>query len=319
MSERQPTPVVPDAVARALYLRLLAEGGVFRFADVAASDPGPLEQLVAAGLVAQQMEDRFWAVLDPRSATDALSSGLRAAGIGLLLRAEESSAVLAGLAGAYESASRARDAEGAIQQVEDIRQTQRRIIQLTQECTREILMMQPGGARPAEYLPRMRAAAREMTDRGIAQRTIYQPGARTDRGTVGYAAYATRLGARIRLLDEPFRRTLVFDRRVAVVDGFGGYQAASFIEDPVLVELVVHSFERDWARAERVRWEEPVAEAGDGQLVALLARGLTQRGIATRLRLSERTVAAQISRLRERYEARTLFQLGWQMRGTADD
>ncbi|MCX4747559.1 LuxR C-terminal-related transcriptional regulator [Kitasatospora sp. NBC_01287] len=67
-----------------------------------------------------------------------------------------------------------------------------------------------------------------------------------------------------------------------------------------------------------MRWGQPEA-AGDGQLVALLARGLTQRGIATRLGLSERTVAAQISRLRERYDVRTLFQLGWQIRDGADE
>ncbi|MFH9349230.1 helix-turn-helix domain-containing protein [Kitasatospora sp. NPDC017646] len=47
----------------------------------------------------------------------------------------------------------------------------------------------------------------------------------------------------------------------------------------------------------------------------LLARGLTQRAVATRLGISERTVAGHISRLRDRYGARTLFHLGWHLRG----
>ncbi|MFF7994123.1 helix-turn-helix domain-containing protein [Kitasatospora xanthocidica] len=50
----------------------------------------------------------------------------------------------------------------------------------------------------------------------------------------------------------------------------------------------------------------------------LLARGLTQRAIATRMGLSERTVAGHIARLRGQYDAETLFQLGWQMRGARD-
>ncbi|MFH8380108.1 LuxR C-terminal-related transcriptional regulator [Kitasatospora sp. NPDC018058] len=50
----------------------------------------------------------------------------------------------------------------------------------------------------------------------------------------------------------------------------------------------------------------------------MLTQGLAQRAIATRLGLSERTVAGHIARLRERYDAETLFQLGWQMRGTRD-
>ena len=47
--------------------------------------------------------------------------------------------------------------------------------------------------------------------------------------------------------------------------------------------------------------------------------GLTQRAVATRLGLSERTVAGHISRLREKYGAQTLFQLGWLMRGSRRD
>ncbi|MDH6703578.1 DNA-binding NarL/FixJ family response regulator [Kitasatospora sp. MAA19] len=40
--------------------------------------------------------------------------------------------------------------------------------------------------------------------------------------------------------------------------------------------------------------------------------------VATRLGLSERTVAAHIARLRHHYGAHTLFQLGRQMRGDRD-
>ncbi|MFE4514390.1 hypothetical protein ACFRMQ_09395 [Kitasatospora sp. NPDC056783] len=48
------------------------------------------------------------------------------------------------------------------------------------------------------------------------------------------------------------------------------------------------------------------------------ARGLTRRAIASRPGLGERMVAAHISRLREWYEAETLFQLVRRMRGAHD-
>ncbi|MFH9349229.1 hypothetical protein [Kitasatospora sp. NPDC017646] len=44
-------------------------------------------------------------------------------------------------------------------------------------------------------------------------------------------------------------------------------------------------------------------------------RGLTRRAIASGMGLGERTVAGHIARLREMYDAETLVQLGWQMRG----
>jgi hypothetical protein len=164
-------------------------------------------------------------------------------------------------------------------------------------------------------LPQARATARDLHRRGLATRVLYQPGARHDARTTAYAAYVSGLSHRIRVLDEPFLRVMVFDRETAVVAGAHDSLAAAFIEDPVVVGLVVDQFERDWARAERVRWDGSPPDP----MVPLLARGLTQRAIAKRLGLSERTVAAQIARLREEYDAETLFQLGWQMRGEQPD
>ncbi|MFD5462997.1 LuxR C-terminal-related transcriptional regulator [Kitasatospora sp. NPDC127059] len=59
---------------------------------------------------------------------------------------------------------------------------------------------------------------------------------------------------------------------------------------------------------------EDLTQAHD-QVGRLLAKGLTQRAIASRTGLSERTVAGHIARLRDVYDAETLFQLGRQKRG----
>jgi hypothetical protein len=257
-----------------------------------------------------ELHGGHWGLVDPRLAAGRLRSAYRAAAADLLARADEPVRRLADLAVAYERTPRA-GFRSPITHIEDGQEIQKRIENFSVKAEREILTMQPGGARPADIMRMAKATAREHRDRGIELRTIYQPGARTDPVTADYAARVTAIGGRVRILDEPFQRMMVIDRSVAVLSGYRDNRVASFIEDPLLVGVVVEQFERDWARAERVRWDGPSSDP----LVPLLARGLTQRAIAKRLGLSERTVAAQIARLREEYDADTLFQLGWLARG----
>ncbi|MCX4747561.1 winged helix-turn-helix transcriptional regulator [Kitasatospora sp. NBC_01287] len=304
-------PVVPDERARALYLRLLGAGGLFRLSDLTVGDREVAERLRVAGLVLKQQDALFWTVVNPRAAVARLSAGLRVAGHELLARADEPVPVFEELAAAYDRVPRA--GRGMIVHLDDLAQIQQRMDQLGLEAEREILAAQPEVRRTPEVAEEAKETARELTARGVRMRVLYQPEARHDPVITDYATEVSRIGFRLRILREDFRRMVVFDGEVAVVPGSEGAGTATFIEDPFLVGVLVAGFERDWARAERVRWEEPVAAESDGPLVALLARGLTQRAIATRLGLSERTVAAQISRLRERHDARTLFQLGWQM------
>ncbi|MDH6120098.1 helix-turn-helix domain-containing protein [Kitasatospora sp. GAS204B] len=306
-------PVVLDARGRALYLRLLAAGGLFRLTELASDELAALEQLRAAGLVLRQQDALFWTVVDPRTAAARLSAELRAAGSELLARADESSAALADLARAYDRTPQAGGAaRGLLRHLDDLPQIQQRLDQLGRECEHEVLAAQPGVRRTPQLAEQAERAARELSARGVRMRVLYQPEAERDPVIRDYAAHVSRLGTRLRVLDEPFQRVVVFDREVAVVCAGAGHWTATFIEDPLLVGVVVDQFERDWARAAQVRWDDSPA---DGPLVRLLAEGLTQRAIATRLGLSERTVAAQISRLRERHDARTQFQLGWQMGG----
>ncbi|WP_329566210.1 helix-turn-helix domain-containing protein [Kitasatospora sp. NBC_01266] len=315
MNDRPLEPLVPDPEARALYVALAAQGGQFQPALLAERERPALERLRIAGLVVRHQRSRYWTVVNPRTAAARLSARLRAASAELLAKADALEPTLAQLTDAYDLAPPAVTGRTTIQRVDRLEQVEQRLLQLANDCEREILAAQPGGAREnlSEDPAQPRELARDLAERGVAMRVIYQPGARIDPATRAYAAYATGRGTRIRILDEPYLRALVFDREVAVIAGAHDNDIASFIEDPVLVGLVVDQFERDWARAEWVRWEEPVRDT-DGPLVELLARGLTQRAIATRLGLSERTVATQIARLRQVHDAETLFQLGWQLR-----
>ncbi|WBP87945.1 hypothetical protein [Kitasatospora cathayae] len=148
--------------------------------------------------------------------------------------------------------------------------------------------------------------------------TVFEPSACSDPRTVEYALHSTRVGAPIRLLEEPFTKTPIFDRTVALIPAAPDHTVAAVVEDPAMIAYLVGVFEQQWRQAQVVDRESlaagssPVAHEQVGRL---LARGLTQRAIASRMGPSERTVAGHIARLREVYDAETLFLLGRQMRG----
>ncbi|MBO1414395.1 LuxR C-terminal-related transcriptional regulator [Streptomyces sp. FH025] len=123
---------------------------------------------------------------------------------------------------------------------------------------------------------------------------------------------------RIRVLDAPFSRILIFDRIVSLMPAAPDNTVAVVVEDPAVVAYLAGVFDQHWQQAEAVDWavlaSGSAGPAVHEQVGRLLARGLTQRAIASRMGLSERTVAGHIARLRELYDAETLFQLGWQMR-----
>jgi sugar-specific transcriptional regulator TrmB len=304
-------PPVLDGEAKALYLRMLQRGGVFRLDGLTDGDKAALGRLARAGLTAE-LQYGYWSLVDPRRVATRLRDEYRAAAAELLARADEPVRRLADLADAYDRAPRSAPGGSPITHVDDLQEIQKRIEDLAADAKREVLTMQPGGARGADNMRMARTTARIHRDRGIELRTVYQPGARTDPATSGYAAYLSEIGGRVRILDEHFDRLLVIDRSVAVIPGVADQRRAVFVEDPVLVATLVDDFERYWARAERVRWG---CTGAPDPLVALLAQGLTQRAIANRLGLSERTVTARITRLREEYDADTLFQLGWLAQG----
>jgi biotin operon repressor len=313
---------VPGAPARELYLAILNEGGRILAAEIQDADRDAVSQLVALGLLVPTIADAAYSAVNPRAVSERIGTDLRATGTKLLLRAEQLPDLLGDLTQAYEAAPRSIDRSGAVQHVHGMSEIRHLVSRLAQDYRQEILTCQPGGARPAEHLEDSLNQTRDYLERGGAMRTIYEPAARLHGPTNEYCARAAALGGGIRLLDQPFKRLLIFDRTVAVIPAAADNTAAAFIEDPAMVDFLVGVFEQQWQQADGVNWAAVTSGTAESQLPAqisrLLSQGLTQRTIANRLGLSERTVAGHISRLREQYDADTLFQLGWQMRGARD-
>ncbi|MFI8460388.1 LuxR C-terminal-related transcriptional regulator [Kitasatospora sp. NPDC085464] len=310
---------LPDPAARELYLAILREGGRVPIADIGAEDESALRRLVELGLLVPQLQDAAYSAVDPRVATERIGTGIRLESARLLTEAEQLPELMGELTRAYDATPKRRSARTGVRYLtakEDIRHE---LEQLAQEFPDEIMTAQPGGPRPAELLPDSLDRARRIHERGGTVRTLYEPSAKLDPLTVRFAAEVTGLGCTTRVVSVPFKRFLVFGRTVAVIPAADDCNSAAVVDDPATVGFVVDTFEQLWQQAEGVNW----AALANGsatptvheQVARLLAQGHTQRAIATRLGLSERTVAAHIARLRELHDAETLFQLGWQMRG----
>ncbi|MFE3878758.1 LuxR family transcriptional regulator [Kitasatospora sp. NPDC059146] len=315
-----PEPVLdlPDA-ARELYRAILEDGGRLRIADIPGQAADTVQTLLETGLLKLYASDGVLSAVNPRTVTTRIAAELRAAGTRMLVQAEEVPDLLDDLAAAYDSAPRRHDGAGATQIVHGHANIRHRVSQLVEELGNEALSLRPGGARPAEAADDIVAHARRYAEAGGTLRTIYEVAARLDGPTVRIAARLTEAGCHIRVLPVPFRQLMILDRTVAVIPAAPDDSSAAFIEDPAVVDFLVQDFETHWQQAEGVNWaalaDGSTEAAAHEQVGRLLARGLTQRAIATRMGLSERTVAGHIARLRELYDAETLFQLGWQMRG----
>ncbi|MEV6975491.1 helix-turn-helix domain-containing protein [Kitasatospora sp. NPDC093806] len=310
---------LPDAAARAMYRAILRDGGRVRAADVQDEDAAALQTLIELGLLKRYASDGFFSAVDPRAVSARMSADLRSAGTRLLTRAEELPELLGDLTDAYDSSPRRFDRGGSTTIVEGMEEIRHLVSQLAEEMPHEVLSAQPGGARPTEAMDDIVDHSRHYIERGGAMRTLYEATALLDGPTVELAARLSEVGNTPRVLPFGFTRMIIFERTVAVIPASPDTSSAAFVEDPPTVAFLVALFEQHWQIAERVNWAGLAAGAAESrtpsQVGRLLAQGFTQRAIATRLGLSERTVAGHIARLRELYDAETLFQLGWQMRG----
>ncbi|WP_329566205.1 LuxR C-terminal-related transcriptional regulator [Kitasatospora sp. NBC_01266] len=316
-------PPLPSEAARALYLGILGEGGRLAMAEADSADRAAVRELLDLGLLNAEPEQAGFTAVNPRAVGGRLSEELRSAGTRLLVQAQEMPALLEDLTRAYDLTPRKVDRSGEVRHVHGVEEVRLLLDRLAAEGREEVLSAQPGGPLPARLVREAIRRCDVFLGNGGGIRALYEPAARTDGPTTDYVLGATARGVRFRVLGESFKRMLIFDRSTAVIPGGPDYTSAAVVEDPAVVAFLAGMFERDWQRGEPVQWStaapESVGLSVHAQVGRLLSQGLTQRMIATRLGLSERTVAGHISRLRELYDAETLFQLGWLMRAAAGE
>lgn len=271
-----------------------------------------LERLAEAGLVRTAGSPRRYAPTPP----DVGFAPLLLRGTEAVDRAR---ATVAQLTDEYRAAVRRRDADQLVEVVtgvEAIRQ-QLRTIQLSTRS--EMLWFCRAGhvAMPSSENDEELG----MLARGVSYRVIYEHALLEEPGMVDDVARGIAAGEEARAHPSLPVRIAIADRAIALcplVDAHDGTgePTAALVRDSNLLTALVALFDSYWTAS------SPLHAAGvgpggvsgdDRELLSLLVAGVSDKAIASRLRVSNRTVQRRISDLMTRTGAQTRMQLAWQV------
>lgn len=182
------------------------------------------------------------------------------------------------------------------------------------ECRSEVMACQPGSSRPeavlAEALPRDLA----LLSRGVRLRSLYQHSALFDGPTIAYAETAIAAGSQIRTSTEVPSRMIIVDRATAFLPHAARLGGAVVIREPSTVAVLAASFDQAWTGARPFRRGLNAARENLDEtkvkILQLLAEGLTDKAVAVRLGMAERTCREHVAVLYKQLGVRSRFQAG---------
>ncbi|WP_078910235.1 helix-turn-helix transcriptional regulator [Streptomyces sp. NRRL S-87] len=183
---------------------------------------------------------------------------------------------------------------------------------------REILTAQPDGARPGAVLKDALERVRRQIASGISMRTLYQHTTRFDEATKEYVRAVTEYGAQVRTLEEFFDRLIIVDD-IAFISANADRTTAIEITEPTIVRFLRDTFDRAWDRAKEFPFVPlHAAKAADEVVPAiresigrLLVEGYSDKAIARRIGISERSLQAHIASMKQELGAGNRLQLGY--------
>ena len=183
----------------------------------------------------------------------------------------------------------------------------------------ELLTAQPGGAQAEGPLGGLPPGLRGPLREGVGLRTLYQHAAQFDEDSKNDVRLITAYGAQARTLDELFGRMVIVDRSVAFIPANDGSACAARITDPATVRFLVDLFECSWTRAEQFPFVPLRAADAAPRVVPairraiqrLLIEGLSDKAIARRLAISERSLQAHVFHIKQDLGAQNRIQLGY--------
>jgi DNA-binding CsgD family transcriptional regulator len=188
---------------------------------------------------------------------------------------------------------------------------------LAAQVRTECLAVMPGGAQSPASLDASRPLDEDAMSRGVELLTLYQDSVRNDSATYAYARWMTEHGGQVRTAPVLPPRMLIFDRATAVVplDPANTRAGALCTTEPAIIASLTAIFEQAWNIAvplgTRARAEPEAALTRlDRNILSLLAAGLTDEAVGTRLGVSGRTVRRQMAALMERLGAASRFEAG---------
>lgn len=160
----------------------------------------------------------------------------------------------------------------------------------------------------------------EALARGVEYRVLYETALVEEPGMIENIERGVRHG-------EQARATSTLPIRLAIADGAvalcplvqhvanGAEPTAALVHDSSLLAALIALFEAYWERGSPLRFDgEPTGRLAEDerQLLSLLVAGVTDKAIATQLRISQRTVQRRVHDLMQRSGASTRMQLAWE-------
>lgn len=192
-----------------------------------------------------------------------------------------------------------------------------RISEAVSRASTEVLTAQPGHRKRAVIETVMQRDV-DLLLRGVQMQIMYHASTRVNPHVKDYTREMLAHGAQIRVLHGPFSQIIIIDSREAFIRNVASEDETEMsgwhVRDLAAVTYMREGYLRDWSRADE--WTEGAARQTTRRLalrqreiLQLLASGLEQRQIATRLSVGERTVAADIAAMRAEIGVDTTFQL----------
>lgn len=187
----------------------------------------------------------------------------------------------------------------------------------TSQCRFEMLSVQPGGRRLEHTMAQGLERDRQMTERGVRIRTLYQHTARHSPETLAYVAQFDTAKVEYRTIDELVERLIICDETVAFIPTRDDRQVALELRHPGLVRYLIKVFEFMWTRAVSLNAGAPYEPAPDGltdiqhSIAKLLVEGHVDEAIARRLGMNVRTCRAHIAKLASALGSGSRAQLGY--------
>jgi DNA-binding CsgD family transcriptional regulator len=187
-------------------------------------------------------------------------------------------------------------------------------------CQQEILSVAPGRLPTSRIDSRTRLANVYAARRGIKTRALYQHTGLRDRATHAYLKDLASLGARIRLTSSLPGRSLVFDRRIALLPvptEDPTRSGLAIVHEPNVIAWVVATFEQLWAEStpledvtESKHHDDTELDETRAAILRLMAEGEKDEAISRRLSISVRTCRRHIADYMAQVGATSRFQAG---------
>lgn len=164
----------------------------------------------------------------------------------------------------------------------------------------------------------------EALARGVEYRVLYETALVEEPGMIANIERGVRHGELARATSALPVRLMIADSAVALCPlvqhtANGAEPTAALVHDSSLLAALIALFEAYWERGSPLRFDGAPAgrlastiSADERQLLSLLVAGVTDKAIATQLRVSQRTVQRRIHDLMLRGGASTRMQLAWE-------